>query len=134
MGGGLFLMVLAAAGAQPGCMKLVSPVEAGAYPTRADLAPADCAQPAAAAFVHDRTAGSVRALRDLAAGEIVASVPLSSVAGIRPGQPLVIEAHVGPVVVRRQVEALQAARPGEKLFVKAAEGAPFAIPYPEDAQ
>jgi hypothetical protein len=127
-------MVLAAAGAQPGCMKLVSPVAAGAYPVLADLEPAECTAPAAAAFVHDRTAASVRAIRDLAAGEIVAAVPLSSVAGIRPGQALVIEAHVGPVVIRRQVHALQAARPGEKLFVKAAEGAPFAIPYPENAQ
>jgi len=118
-----------------GCQRVAHPVAAGAIPTVDDLAPATCeAGPAGEAFRYDPAAKAVRATRDLAPGETVAAVPRFAIAGVRPGQRLFLKTRVGPVVVEREVEALQPARPGGQLFVRSLDGAIFPARFAEAGQ
>jgi hypothetical protein len=117
------------------CLRVIAGVAQGGVPAAADVERAPCAvERPEAALRYDAGAGSVRALRDLTPGDIVAAVPESLIPEIRPGQALAIETKVGSVVVTRQVEAVQAGRRGGKLFVRAADGRVFAVPVPEQAR
>jgi len=119
--------------AEAGCVEVVRPLERGVYPTSRDLLTAVCKGPAAErVFSYDPTNRVVRAARDLAAGEVVAAPPLSLLAGIRPGDEIAIEAHVGPVIVQRSVRAVRPARVGRPVTVRAADGMPFVVAYPGD--
>lgn len=52
---------------------------------------------------------------------------------VRPGQKLHVVTELGTVRVERDVEALQTARPGQRLFVRSADGQVFSIRYEEQA-
>lgn len=118
------------------CLKLTQAVPAGSYPTLEDFQPASCyGEPqVSAAFHYDRHVHTVRAERDLAPGDIVRAPPAFALAVVRPAERLYLTAHVGPVVVTREVEAVQPAPAGGALFVKAQDGSVFAAPVPEKAQ
>jgi|GEM_PF-2201883 len=137
---GVFSMIVAAAAAEAapvhagaGCVEVVRPLDRGTYPTSGDLLAAPCKSPAAErVFCYDPTNRVVRTARDLAAGEVVAAPPLSLLAGVRPGDDIAIEAHVGPVVVQRSVRVVRPARFGRPVTVRAAGGMPFVVAYPGD--
>jgi hypothetical protein len=59
-------------------------------------------------------------------GQAVASPPSFGLADVRPGQTLTLASHAGPVLVQRQVQAVQAGRWGQRFFVRDAEGVVFA--------
>lgn len=115
-----------AAPARATCVRLLRDLPAGAYPVRADLAPAGCAQ-GRPAFRYDASAGLARAARDLGAGEIVHAPPAVLVAETRPGATLTLESAVGPVRVQRQVVLLRPLR-GGGLLVRSADGQVFSTP------
>lgn len=114
------------------CLKVTHDTLAGQIPSRADFTASDCANMAGdQPFRYEPNAGAVRTLRDLHAGEILAAAPLSMLAAIRPGQALYVASHVGPVIVERRVEAVQAAAAGHGLFVRSTDGAIFPAPAPD---
>jgi hypothetical protein len=116
------------------CLKLVHPMAAGSFAMAADLAEAACTAPKRAGFRYDAAARAVRAVRDLRQDEVVEAVPASLLAGARPGQVLTLSVRIGAVLVARNVVALQPARPGERLFVRAEDGKVFTALCPEPAQ
>lgn len=50
-------------------------------------------------------------------------------APVRPGETISLTTRAGPVRVARDVEALQAARAGQRLFVRAADGTVMSVRY-----
>lgn len=111
------------------CLVVTQAVPAGAYPLSSDFSPAVCDQTARrGAFSYDAQTKTVRAKRDLEPGEHIEAVPTSAFATVRAGQPLFLEAHVGPVLIQRQVQALRPAGPGRAVLVQAMDGAVFSAP------
>lgn len=114
------------------CAELTNILAAGALVTAQDLSPASCEGALEAALIYD--GGAVRAARSLRPGDRIAQAPASVLPSVRPGQKLLVHTRVGPVAIRREVEAVQAGRPGQPLFVRTAEGAVFSALLPEGAQ
>jgi hypothetical protein len=102
---------------------------AGSILTKADLVAVTCARASKDQPLRfDKMIGAVRAARDIPVGETVGPAPATALAAVIPGQPLFLKVHIGPVVVTRQVEAIQAAKAGQSVFVKANDGAVFSAP------
>lgn len=116
------------------CLRATHDLAAGAVPAASDFATADCdgARPLSAVR-YDAAIHAVRLSRRLESGERIAAFPAAMVANIVPGQKLFVQVHVGPVVVEREVEALQPANPGQRLFVRAADGTVMSVRYGGDA-
>ncbi len=85
--------------------------------------------PVQRAFRYDGTRRTVMTTRALVAGEVVRSFAGVEEGGIIPGDQVKLRAGAGPIVVERPVEVLQSARPGERLFVRTADGAVLAISF-----
>lgn len=112
-------------------MRATRALAAGKVPAAADLASADCgAGHPAAAVRYDAALRAARLSRPLQADEVIAAIPASMMADVVPGQILYVQIRVGPVVVQREVTALQPASPGQKLFVRAADGTVMSVRYP----
>ncbi len=116
------------------CVMAREAVAADAAPTPRSFMPAPCAGVITDALWFDARSGVVRARRALHPGDVLTVPPASAVAAVAPGDPLVIEATVGPVRVQRRVFALQPARPGEHLFARTSGGSVISIPYPSAGQ
>lgn len=115
------------------CSQVVRPLRHGTFAGATDLTPARCPSiRPRSAFRYDPSAGAARATRDLTAGEVVPELPTFALPTVVPGQSIVLEVRIGAVRVARPVRALQAARPGQRLFVRAADDSVFAIECPED--
>jgi hypothetical protein len=112
-----------------GCATVARTVRAGQTLVAADLGTA-AACPAfndMSAVRYDRTSSSLRAVRDLAAGDVIAPISQFTLADIRPGQLLYLHTQVGPVRIERTVVALQPGHVGGRIFVKAADGDIFPV-------
>jgi hypothetical protein len=124
----------APAGPPAACVSVREPLPAGGTPTSRSFTPVPCTAAAADAFWFDARRGVVRTRQALRPGDVLRAPPKSDLAGVAAGDPLVVEARVGPVKVQRRVFALQSARPGERLFAKTADGAVISVPYPSTDQ
>ncbi|MEO8113195.1 MAG: hypothetical protein ABI655_02360 [Phenylobacterium sp.] len=114
------------------CVRVTHAVAAGATPTKADFVPSSCeASLPPGVFRYDPRARTLRATRDLEAGETLTAVPEFALAAVHPGQRLYVQAQVGPVFVEREVQAVQSARPGQHLFVRAEDGGLFTAAFSE---
>lgn len=111
----------------PSCLQVARPLAAGVLVTGGDFARVPCPAAVDAAFRYDRQLRAARTARDLATGEIVRDLPAFAFADVRPGDRLVVQARAGVVVIERQVVAVQAARAGQRLFVRTPDGAVFAV-------
>ena len=110
------------------CVRLVAPIAAGSIANTGDFAPTSCGgAESPAAWEYDVSAHAARATRNLEAGQIVASAPRFAIPDVRPGEKLYAQARVGPVVVEREVEAVQSAALGHRLFVRAADNQVFSV-------
>lgn len=113
------------------CAELARPLAAGAALADGDLAPVDCREGAPSGLRFDRLDRVARAERDLAAGTYLGRVSPAPAVAVDKGAKLTLVATAGPVRVSREVVALQAGRPGGRLFVRDAEGnvtsAPLAV-------
>ena len=116
------------------CMRVTHALSAGAVPSAGDFITADCKGQVVSAVRYDRAMGAVRLAHDLQPGDVVAEIPPSMMAGIGPGEKLYVTVRVGPVLVQREVEALQPANPGQKLFVRAADGQVISVLYAGDGK
>jgi flagella basal body P-ring formation protein FlgA len=129
---GLLALAPQASADPQACVRVEKPLAMGEVPLREELAPVACVGDRAdAGFRYDRAAGTVRAIRDLSPGSIVAAVPVSLLATVRPGQRLAVTTSVGAATVTREVVALRAARSGEPVLVRGAQGGVFTVPQAE---
>ncbi|HEY5723970.1 MAG TPA: hypothetical protein VIT45_16795 [Allosphingosinicella sp.] len=118
-----------------GCMRVEKPLAEGDFAVAGDVTIAGCGDEAAKpGFRYDPVSRLVRASRALEPGEIVPAVSPAFLAGIRPGQRILLSTRIGAVTIDRQVEAVVAAPAGRPVFVRADDGKIFAIPYPEAVQ
>lgn len=104
------------------CFRLLHSITMGTVPARRDFAPASCGGEEAAAFRYDAPTRTMRATRNLEEGQTVPALPERLLPDIRPGDTLHLAVRVGPVVVQREVVAIQPGWSGETLFVKTGSG------------
>lgn len=109
------------------CLRLVSAIPTGRVIRPEDAAPASC-DGVAAPVSFDRVSGVVRAGADLRPGDNLGRLFIPDVVGDK-GDEVTIYVAVGPVVITRQVEALEPAKSGERLFVRDQEGDVFSVPF-----
>lgn len=131
-GGIIAIIAFAALPAQAAdtCLRATHALAAAAVPVASDFTAAACDETRPMPAVrYDRTLRAARLSRALQPGETIADLPVSMITGIVPGQKLFVQVHVGPVVVEREVEALQPANPGQKLFVRASDGTVMSVRY-----
>jgi hypothetical protein len=114
------------------CLRVVAPLSQDSIPRSDAFERAGCegAQPSRA-FRYDRSRGVSQLTRSLAAGDVVAPFPEYGEDVALPGQMLNLVVAIGNVRVERQVEALQEARPGERLFVRSRDGQILSVRYEE---
>jgi flagella basal body P-ring formation protein FlgA len=112
------------------CLRVRVPIAANVFPDAASFESVACAATQVVpAFDHDATAQITRTARILLPGEIVPLYPEFGADIIRPGETLQLVARSGAVRIVRQVQALQSARSGERLFVKSNDGQIFSARY-----
>ncbi len=117
----------------PTCARVTRAMASGDILSRPDLEPASCSGIERPAFRYDDRTGGLRASRAMAAGEIVSRPAAISLPMIATGQTVTVRASVGPVVVERDVTALQSARAGQRFFVRSADGQVFTATAPAEA-
>jgi hypothetical protein len=112
------------------CLRADATLQAGAIARSQDFSVTACPKTGAgAAFRHDAPLGISRLSRPLAAGDVVRPFPEYGVTMVRPGEKLRILVSVGAARIEREVVALQAARPGERLFVRSGDGQVLSARY-----
>jgi len=120
------LIILAASDAA-GCFEAARALPAGAVVTVENAVPVPCDGNRTAAILrYDRSARAALLVAGLPAGGYLgrlANLPSGTVA---KGDRLTLRSAAGPIVVEREVTALQAGRSGERIFVRDAGGAVFA--------
>lgn len=116
------------------CAELARPLAAGAALSDRDLVSVACDDRAEAAGLRfDRLDRVARADRDLPAGTYLGRVSTPPAVAVDKGDKLILVATAGPVRVTREVVALQAGRPGGRLFVRDSEGNVTSAPLAAEA-
>jgi hypothetical protein len=77
---------------------------------------------------YDAGSGSVRTLHQLEMGDVIPSLSIVERQQVDPGQAVLLRTAVGPIVVERQMRALQPGVPGRKLFAASADGEVVSVP------
>lgn len=126
---------VASATPQVGCLKALAALAPGAVPDSSSFEPVACPDGTIApAFRYDRARGFPRLARAVAEAEIVPVYPHFGADMVRPGQTLQLVIASGAVRIERQVEAMQAARPGQRLFVRSSDGQILSVRYGSGTQ
>lgn len=86
------------------------------------------------AFRYDAARGVTQTIRRIHAGEIVPFFAGFDSRSVMPGDRLTLVTMAGPVTVQREVEAMQSAHDGQKLFVRSKDNEVFAVRYRESGQ
>lgn len=124
-------MILAASmtEAAPTCRFMKGSVEAGAVVNAEDTTTGPCSpRRLQRKLRYDPAARVVRAAVDLVPGEELGRAYLPERPTVLPGDHISLVVMVGPVLVTRAVTALQAGRPGRRLFVRDYAGKVFKAP------
>jgi len=131
----LVTALLAATQAAPqDCLRALVPAEAGSVPRADAFERVACPDGKLDnPYRYDAALGIARLARPLAQGEIVRASPEFDTAMVRPGDTLELVSAAGAVRIERDVEALQAARPGQRLFVRAGDGEVLSVRYEDVA-
>jgi hypothetical protein len=128
----LVTAMLGANAAPPQCLRALAPIAAQSVPQRTDFEAAACpGGHAADPFRYEAARGVTLTARPIAIGEIVRPFPEFAAAMVRPGDKLELVSAAGGVRIERDVEAMQTARPGQRLFVKAADGQIISVRFEE---
>jgi hypothetical protein len=118
-------------GGEPRCSVLVTSKASGELVAPEDAAPADClAAAGTAALEYDAGARVLRAARPLEPGTHLGRVRPAAPPEHFSGETVTIATVVGPVRVEQNGVLLQAARPGEVVFVRTASGAALPVQLP----
>ena len=111
------------------CLQANVDLAAGAVVGTADFSPTACGRRRAAPwFAWSPGSRSVLALGPIAAGDIVPRFAGYATAVALAGDAVELRARSGPVTVARRVRALQSARTGETLLVRADDGEILSVP------
>jgi len=128
------IALLAASPEQPGeCRVLLVAKRAGEEVLMDDTAPAHCqasanGKPTAAPLVYDTHRRTLRAREALEGGQALGHVYFPSRPEVRAGDRFALAAHVGHVVIARDVVAMQDAAHGQRFFVRDPDGQIFVMP------
>lgn len=106
-------------------------IEQGAFVRADDFQPAKCPVSGSPALRYEPPLRATRAMRAIASGECVASAGVANLPMLAPGQKVIAVTALGAVMIERSVEALQSAYPGQRLFVRGADGVPYSVRYEE---
>lgn len=110
------------------CLQALRPIAAGTAAQDVDFQTAPCkARRTSQSFVYDRQAGSIRVSHAIVQDELITHYAGYGEKRIRPGDRVLIQAGAGAVRIEREVEALQSANEGQRLFVKTDDGQAFAV-------
>ncbi|HWA90283.1 MAG TPA: hypothetical protein VG889_09630 [Rhizomicrobium sp.] len=126
-------MLAAAPAGDASCIRALGPLASGSVPQPDGFERVACPKDASRPYRYDRAGGIARLTREVAAGEVLRPAPELDVAMVRPGDTLELTSGAGPVRIERDVTALQAARPGQRLFVRAADGQVLSVRYEDVA-
>lgn len=80
----------------------------------------------AVAVRYDRSARAALPVATVPPGGYLGRVSVLSSGGVAKGERLTLRSSAGPVVIEREVTALQSGRSGERIFVQDSSGAVFA--------
>ena len=117
------------------CFASTTPIAAGTYLAPDMLTPAACDGAAQGGWLaYDAAAGAFRARRAIPAGTCLGRFAEPTVPGATEGARLVYRTGEGPVTVEREVVALQSARVGRAVFVRAEDGTVLAAPLAVEAR
>jgi hypothetical protein len=112
------------------CLEARKPLDARSIPQSDAFVQVQCPSGARPmTFHYDGIQGVTRLTRDVQPGEVVPYYPAFGLALVIPGQKLVLTVVAGSARIERQVEAIQVARPGQRLFVKASDGQILTVQY-----
>jgi hypothetical protein len=130
----VILLLFAFSAAAPACFATARDVAAGAVVTIEDVVAVPCekATPRPATR-YDRAQGTTVFGTAMAAGTYLGRLAPPERAMVRKGAVLTLRSAAGPVVVERQVTALQPGRSGGRLFVRDSSGEVFAAPLALEA-
>jgi hypothetical protein len=117
------------------CLRALMQVPEESVPDPKSFAPAPCTNRSTApAFWYDRAAGTARLARGIDPGEVVPRFPGFGANAIRPGEKLKLVVTIGRVRIERDVEALQEARAGSRLFVRDRDGELTSVRFVPEAR
>lgn len=123
----LLMVAIATRLAEPACLEVIHPVDRGAVIPAQSVSAVACSPDRPRAPVRfDQTANLARADAALEAGDYLGRVLLADADGFAIGDPLILSVSVGPIMVERQVFAVQRANGAERVFVRDADGHVFA--------
>lgn len=110
------------------CRTLDRSIEAGEAIRPEMLVPSVCVARVPTSVDFDRATGIVRARRRLAPGTALGRLALPAPAAVQAGETLLLTSISGAVRIARPVTAFQSGRAGGRVFVRAGDGAAFAVP------
>lgn len=117
----------------PPCRTVARPIRVGEAVTIADTVESACADSRPSRRLrYDAGARVARAAVDLAPGDDLGRVFLTPQRGVLPGEQIILTVQIGPVAITKTVTALQAGRPGQRLFVRDEAGQIFSAPCLEE--
>lgn len=130
----ILLMAALGAASEPACLRVLAAVDAASVPREEAFERVACPDGKLdSPYRHDAASGIARLARAIAPGEVVRAFPEFGLRMVRPGDTLELVSAAGAVRIARDVEALQAARPGQRLFVKARDGQVLSVRYEDVA-
>ncbi len=113
------------------CAVLVRARAGGEIIAPVDTAPANCAEGAGAPPVrYDPRDQVLRAAQALEPGTPLGRIRPPAPPGLLAGDTVTVASQVGPVRVEQDAVLLQAARAGEKVFVRTASGSTLSVEVP----
>lgn len=116
------------------CVRMIEPLAVGESVSSAKTAPAACSDKIrVGVFGYDRWSNSTYAIQPIAEGDVVRIV--SGIGRMVPqaGDRMTLVSFSGPVVVERDVRAMQTANEGRRMFVETAEGKILSVRFESDA-
>lgn len=112
----------------PGCFEAARALPAGAPIAAENVVPTACDSGRAVADLRYDSSAQAALLRTaVPAGGYLGQLPNPPSGRVAKGARLTLRSMAGPVVIEREVTALQAGRSGERIFVRDASGATFAV-------
>lgn len=112
------------------CVATIRDVAAGEHLTVADLEAVACrdGSPSKVHIGFSAATRSAVAARPLPRGTYLGRLSAASAAILPKGSRVTLRAISGPAIIEREVVTLQAARSGQRVFVRDAKGQVFAVP------
>ena len=110
-----------------GCFEAARMLSAGVPIEAEDVVAVACdSRRDAVALRYDRSARAALPVAAVPAGGYLGRLSVLPTGGVAKGERLTLRSSAGPVVIEREVTALQSGRSGERIFVQDASGAVFA--------